>query len=87
MPNEEGAVAIEEAQQDLEQAQQAFSQARDAVLEQLADGQAHPSIDVVEEVESAQALDRAVVQHAIWALVHQGDVQLNEKFQLRLLSK
>lgn len=87
MPDGDGAVAIEEAQQELKDAQRRFSQAREAVLEKLADRQAHPSIDVIEEVEKALELDRAVVQHAVWALVHQGDVQLNEKFQLRLLSE
>lgn len=78
------AAAIEQAQAELRSARSELSRARKAVKALLQSRTSTSAAEVIDTVAEGESLDTTTVQRAIWTLVHDGQVELTENYQLIL---
>lgn len=76
--------AIEQAQAELRSTRGQLSQARKAIRALLRPKSSRSAAEVIRDVAAKEDLDTTTVQRAIWTLVHDGNVELTENYELRL---
>jgi len=76
--------AIEEAQAELRSTRGQLSRARKAIKALLHPRSSRSAAEIIRDVAAKEDLDTTTVQRAIWTLVHDGNVELTENYELRL---
>jgi hypothetical protein len=76
--------AIEQAREDLRQTRNRLQRASDAILEAVVSN-SRSAAEVMEIVARDNDLDEATVQRAVWGLIHDGRIELTDKYELRAL--
>jgi hypothetical protein len=77
--------AIEQAREELRRTRDQLRRASDAILEAVASGHPRPAAEVMDAVAQGSGLDEAIVQRAVWGLIHDGRIELTDSYELRAL--
>jgi hypothetical protein len=70
--------AILRAQEELRTTRDQLDQARQALLEAAQGGKSSSLRDIVQTVEDSTELDPGMIQHALWILVHERALMLDD---------
>ena len=74
--------AIQRAQDELRTTREQLDEARQALLEAVRTGHDVSLRDAVQAVQERTGLDPGMIQHALWALIHERTLELDDELNI-----